>query len=57
MIGHMGCIQCAQNISGFSRMSRSSVSNHQILASLYGGLVALISVFDIYAANPKWRCR
>ena len=44
MIGHMGWFQCAQNISGLSRLSGSSISNHQVLASLYGGLVGYDAV-------------
>jgi hypothetical protein len=51
MIGHMGWIQCAQNISGCSRMSESSMSDPQILATLYGGLVELICVVENYAAT------
>jgi len=57
VIGHKGWLHCAQNISGLSRLSGSSMSNQQVLASLYGGLVALISVLENYAANRKRGCR
>ena len=53
MIGSMGWFQCAHNIFWPSRLSESSMSHHQVLASPYGGFVALISVLDNYAANRK----
>jgi hypothetical protein len=44
MIGHMSWFQRAQNISGLSRLSASSMNSHQVLASLYGGLVGYDAV-------------
>lgn len=45
MIGHLGWFQGAQNASGLGRLSGSSMSNHQVLASLYGGFVGYDAVF------------
>jgi hypothetical protein len=45
MIGQIGGFQCAQNISGFRCVSGGSVSDHQILAGLYGSLVGYDAVF------------
>ena len=58
MIGHMGWFQCAQNISGLSRPSGSSMSNHQVLASLYGGLVGYDAVswhaYAVQTGTDRW---
>jgi len=45
MIGHMGRFQGVQNTSGLSRLSGSSMSNYQELASLDGGLIGYNAVF------------
>jgi len=45
MIGQIGGLQCAQNISCLSRLSGSSMSDHQKLARLNGRLVSHDAVF------------
>ncbi len=45
MIRQSAWFQCAQDVSGLRRLSGSSMSNYQILACLYVGLIGHDAVF------------